>query len=199
MVFAHRHVRCLIKQDIRRLEHGIGEQRDRGAFAVLARLVLELGHPAQPAHPRGTVQQPLQFGMRGNLRLVEQDRTIRIDTTGDQRSGHFQRGRVQVGRYMRHGNGMQVGQKEQALAAFRHGVLHVHPIADRPEVIAKVEIASGLDAGNDTHGRYLHGLVMAGILQVGVPLAERGRQGGSAREVRGRAPSPCRGGKAGQL
>ena len=59
---------------------------------------------------------------------------------------------------------MKVGQEEEALvllcatacgclSAVRilHLVLHAHPVADRAQVIAEVEIARGLDAGDYTH------------------------------------------------
>ena len=91
--------------------------------------------------------------MRGDLRLVEQDAPVRIDPAGDHGRGHFQRAAVQFGRIVRHRNGMQVGEEEQALLAVLHIVLHAHPVADRPEVIAEVEIAGGLDAGNYPHVR----------------------------------------------
>ena len=46
---------------------------------------------------------------------------------------------------------VEVGEEEQALAAGFHRVLHPHPVADRAEVVAEVEGAGRLDAGNDAH------------------------------------------------
>src|SRR5204863_7292316 len=40
--------------------------------SVLARLVLPLGHAVEPAHPRGAVEDPAQFGMRGNAGRSEE-------------------------------------------------------------------------------------------------------------------------------
>ena len=76
---------------------------------------------------------------------------MRIDPAGDQRGGHFERGAIQFCRVVRHGNRMKIGEEEQALAVIIHLVLHPHPVADRAEIIAEVEIAGGLDAGNDAH------------------------------------------------
>jgi hypothetical protein len=67
---------ALIDQHVGSLKHGIGEKRDRLAIAVLARLVLPLGHAVQPAHAGRAIEQPLQFGMGGHLRLVEQGRFV---------------------------------------------------------------------------------------------------------------------------
>jgi len=99
----------------------------------------------------------LQFGVGWNLGLVEQDRLVRIDPAGHQRGSHFKGILAQFGRNVRHRNGVQVGQEVEALAtAGCHFVLHLHPIADRPQVIAEVKVARRLDAGNDTHGGLLY-------------------------------------------
>ena len=151
LVLAHRHVGRLIKQHVGGLQHRIGEQRRTCAFAVLAALVLELRHPVQPAHPGGPVEQPLHLGVRGHLRLVEQDRAFWIDPARHQRGRHFQRRALQLGRIVRHREGVQIGEEEQAFLTVSHRILHRHPVADRTEIIAEVEVAGGLDAGDDAH------------------------------------------------
>ena len=159
LVIADGHMGGIVQQHIGGLQHGIGEQRDAGAFAVLAGLVLELRHPVQPAHARGAVQQPLQLGMGGHTGLVEQGRLVRIDARCDQRGGHFARTGAQGRRIMRHGYGVQIGQEEQAFAF----ILHLHPVDDRAEIIAEMEIAGGLDAGDDAHDQVVSsGVVLAG-------------------------------------
>ncbi len=47
---------------------------------------------------------------------------------------------------------VQIGEEEEAFLPFLQLVLHPHPIADRAKIIAEVEIAGRLDAGDDTHG-----------------------------------------------
>ena len=42
---------------------------------------------------------------------------------------------------------MKIGQKEQALAF----ILHLHPVLDRAKIVAKMQIAGGLNAGYDAH------------------------------------------------
>ncbi len=152
LVLAHRHVGRLVEQDVGGLEHGVGEQRDRGALAVLAGLVLELRHAVQPAHPGRAVQQPLQLGMGGNLGLVEQDRASRIDPAGDQGGDHLARVGGEVRGHVGHGDRVEVGQEEQAfVAGGGRLVLHAHPVADRAQVVAEVQVAGRLDAGDDAH------------------------------------------------
>jgi len=46
---------------------------------------------------------------------------------------------------------VHVREEEKRFGTRRHGILHRHPIADRAQIIAEVEIAGRLDAGDDTH------------------------------------------------
>ena len=113
----------------------------------------ELGHAAQPAEAGGAVEEPLQFAVRGDLCLIEQDGFGRIDPAGNQRRRHFAGVGGEFGWHMRLADGVEIGQKEEAFAAGGRGiVLHGHPVADRAQIVAEVEIAGGLDAGNDAHG-----------------------------------------------
>ena len=151
LVLAHRDMGRIVKQDIGRLEHGIDEQADRGTLAILADLVLELRHAVQPADPGSAVQQPAQLGMGRHARLVEQDGPIRIDARRNQGGGHVANiADARLASFM-HSDRMHVGQKEEALAVTVHLILHPHPVADCAKIIAKMQIAGGLDAGKDAH------------------------------------------------
>ena len=150
LVFAHGHMSRLIQQYVCSLQDGVCEQSDAGAFAILARFILELSHPVQPPHARSAGEQPLKLGMGGHLRLIEQDRLVGIKTARKQRSGHFARICSQFAWHVRHRNGVQVSQKIQAL----HLVLHFDPVADCPQIIAQMKIASWLNARNDAHVCY---------------------------------------------
>ena len=90
--------------------------------------------------------------MRGNLRLIEQDRAFRIDPAGDERGNHFARARGQFRGDVRLADRVEIGKEEQALAPARsHFVLQPDPVADRAEIIAEVEVTRGLDARDDAH------------------------------------------------
>ena len=150
LVFTHRHVRRLIQQHVGGLQNGIGKQRNARAFAVLAGLVLELGHPVEPTHPRRARQQPLQLRMGRNARLIEQDCLIGIQPAGEQRGCHLAGVCGQLLGHMRHRNGMQIREEIQAF----HFILHLHPVADRAQIIAEMKVASWLNTRNDAHRIY---------------------------------------------
>ena len=147
LVFAYGHMGCLIQQDVRCLQHRIGEEGNARAFAVLAGFIFELCHAIQPAHAGRSVQQPLQFGMSRYLSLIEQDRFIDVEAAGNQRSGHFPGVRGQLCRIMRHRQGVQIREEIERF----HFILHLYPIADGTQIIAEMKISRWLDAGNDTH------------------------------------------------
>ena len=152
LILSHRHMRRLIQQHVGSLQHGVSEQRDRLAFAVLARLVLPLRHAVEPAHPRRAVQQPLQFGMGRNLRLIEQHGLCRVHSAGDQRGDHFACVLRQFGGAVRLRDRVQVGKEDEAFAARCMGfILKLHIVDDSAEVIAEMRLARRLDAGNDSH------------------------------------------------
>ena len=73
LVLADRHVRGVIEQNVGGHQIGIGEQSDRGVLAVLARLLLELGHPVEPAEPGDAIEHPGELGVTGDLALNEDD------------------------------------------------------------------------------------------------------------------------------
>ena len=120
---------------------------DRHALAVLARLLLELSHPVEPADARGALEEPGELGMGRNGALREQGRLCRIDSTGDQGSRHFADVRAKLGWIDVDGQRMEVGEEEEAFGL----VLHPHPSQDRAEKIAEVKTAGRLDSGKDAH------------------------------------------------
>ena len=149
LVLADGDVGRLIGEHVRGLEHRVGEQADARAFAVLAGLVLPLRHAVEPAHPRSAGEQPFELGMRGDARLVEQRRAVGVDARGNERGGHLDRVAGEHGGLDRDGDRVQVGEEEQTVIARLHAVLHRDPLLDRAQIVAEVEVAGGLDAGDD--------------------------------------------------
>src|SRR3546814_4229265 len=83
--------------------------------------------------------------------LIKKDGTIRIDPGGNKCGGHFPDvADALLTRFM-HGDAVQIGEEKEALTAFVHFVLHPHPIPDRAQIIAQMEIAGRLNAGTDAH------------------------------------------------
>ena len=66
LVFADRHMRRLVDEDVGRHQHRIGVEADAGALLVLAGFLLELGHAVEPAEPRHAIEDPGKLGMCGH-------------------------------------------------------------------------------------------------------------------------------------
>ncbi len=89
LIVADRDVGRLVGEDVGGHEVGIDIEADAGVLAVLAGLLLELGHAVQPAEPRHAVEDPGQLRMGRNLALVEDDAALGIDAGGEIGGGHL--------------------------------------------------------------------------------------------------------------
>ena len=146
LILAHRHMRGLVGQNIGGHQRRIGEQAQRHILAVLARLVLELGHPAHPAHAGDAVEDPAQLGMGTDLALVEQDRPRRVDARRDEAGSGFARGMAQLCRILPDGDRVHV---DKAIDRLDPLVLLFDKALERTKVVAKRQSARGLDARED--------------------------------------------------
>jgi hypothetical protein len=153
LVFPHGNMRCLIEEHVCRLQDGIGKEANAHAFAVLARFIFELRHPVEPADARGAEKQPSKFCMRWHTRLIEQNGPVRVDAACDQRGRHLPRVVRKVFRLVVDSDRVKIGQKVELVAVIF--ILHPHPVADGAQIIAEMEIACRLDAGNDAHDFYV--------------------------------------------
>src|SRR3546814_13623267 len=102
-------------------------------------------------HARGAIQKPGKFSMGGHTGLIKKDGTIMIDPGGNKCGGHFPDVADALRTRFMHGDAVQIGEEKEALTAFVHFVLHPHPIPDRAQIIAQMEIAGRLNAGKDAH------------------------------------------------
>ena len=82
-----------------------------------------------------------------HARLVEEDRALGVDPGGEQRRRHLARVASELGGVVIDGDRVEVREEEQALAH----LLHRHPVADRAQIIAEMEVARRLDPGDDSH------------------------------------------------
>ena len=153
LVLADRHMGRAIDQDIGRHQRRISVESDRRILAVLAGLLLELRHAVEPAEPGHAIEHPGEFGVLGDLALIEHDVFFRIDAAGDERRGDLANGMRQLGRLLPHRDGVQVHHAIDALVA----VLQFGKALDGAEIIAEMQIAGRLDAGKnqflDSHAR----------------------------------------------
>ncbi len=91
LVLADRHMRRMVGQDIGRHQIGVDIEPGRGVLAVLARLLLELGHPVEPADAGDAVEYPGKPDMGVHLRLQKQDVPLGVDAAGEQHGRHLPR------------------------------------------------------------------------------------------------------------
>ena len=153
LVLAHRHMGRLVGEDVGGHQHRIDVEPDRSGLAVLAGLLLELRHAVQPADAGRAVQDPGKFGMGRDLALVEDHVLLRVDARGDERRRDLaDRPRQLVG-ILRHGDRVHV---DHAIEAFML-VLQRDELGDRTEIIAEMEVAGRLDAGEDARLELRHG------------------------------------------
>ncbi len=150
LVLAHGDMGRLVEDDVSGHQHRIGVEPEPRLFALLAGLFLELGHAVEPAQGREATEQPGQLGMGGHRALVEDDAATGIDPGGDIGGGHLARLGAELRRVLRQGNGVEIDNAKDAVVI----ALQRDPVADGAEIIAEMQVASGLDAREDAiHGR----------------------------------------------
>ena len=142
LVVADRDVGRAVDEDVGGHQDGIVEEPDRRGLAVLARLLLELGHPIEPAEPGDAIEDPGEFRVLGDPALVENDIGLRIDAAGEKGRGHLAGRALKLLGLVRQGHGVQV---DDAIDA-RMSRLHGDEALDRAEIIAEVQIAGRLNA-----------------------------------------------------
>src|SRR5207248_5845837 len=118
---------------------------DRGVLAVLARLLLELGHAVQPAEARHAIEDRGELGMGRHLALVEDDMLAGVDAGGKEGGRHLATLAAQLGGLLPLGDGMLVDDAKNAVIL----ALQAYPVADGAQVIAEMQIAGRLYAGKD--------------------------------------------------
>ncbi len=146
LVLAHGNVRGAIEQNVGRHQHRIIVKPHRGVLAVLASLFLELGHAVEPADPRHAIEDPRQFRVSGNLALVEDNMLLRIDAGGDEGRGHFTGIARELGRTAPHLHRLRQRMHVDHAIETVVGLLQLHEVDDRAEVIAEMQIPRRLDA-----------------------------------------------------
>jgi hypothetical protein len=100
-----------------------------------------------------------------DVALAEEQTAIGIEARGQEHGGGVVGARPQLGRVIRHRGGVQI---DDAVDRRIPAILARDVLADRPDVVAEVLAARGLDAGEDAHGG-------AGYCRAFTPSDTRGR------------------------
>ena len=145
LVLADRHMGGEIGEDVGGHQVRIGEQADGGVLAVLAGLLLELGHAVQPAHAGDAVEHPGELGMGGDLALVEDDMRLGVDAGGDEGRRHLAGRGGELLRILPDRDRMHVDDAIDAVV----GRLQLDEALDGAEIVAEMQVAGGLDARKD--------------------------------------------------
>ena len=143
LVLADGHVRGVIEQNVGRHQVRVDVEPGRGVLPILTCLLLELGHAVQPADARDAIEDPGKLGVAGDLALVEHDVSGGIDARGDEGRRHLAGVVLELVRVLKHGDGVEV---DHAVKAIVLG-LKRHEARDGAEIIAEMQIAGGLNAG----------------------------------------------------
>ena len=143
LVLADRHMGGVIEQNVGGHQVRIDVESDARVLAVLAGLLLELGHAIEPADARDAIEDPGELGVARHLALIEDDVRLRIDARGDERGRHLAGVAGELVGVLEHGDGVQI---DHAIEAVMLG-LKRHELGDGAEIIAEMQIAGRLHAG----------------------------------------------------
>ena len=165
-----------VEQDVRGHQHRVGVQRHAGPRAAPA-LLLELDHPVQLAGVAGALEQVGQLGVRRDAALHEQRGPLRVEPGGEQERRRLAGERAQGRRVVRHGQGVQVGDPEEAggvLLLGRHR-------SQGAEVVAEGQVAGRLEQAQPP-------VAVRRGARTGQGRAPEGRGGGHAWVLSGDEP-----------
>ena len=146
LILAHRDDIAVVHQNIRRHEHGIGEEAVRGMKAA-GDLVLVAVAALQQAHGRDGAENPGKLAVLRHITLAEEDAFRRIKAAGEEIDGEFADVLAQPVAILHGGEGMVVGDEVVGVALMLQLERRLH----HAEVIADVKSAAGLKAGKDAH------------------------------------------------
>ena len=125
---------------------GVGEEGGGDELLILT-LVLELRHPLEVAHRCDRREVPGELGVLADVALHEQGRLRRIEAAGDEVGRQLDDARAEVLRVVRDGDRVRVYDTEERLFFLLLDL--PNPGADGPEVVADVDLARRLDAGEN--------------------------------------------------
>ena len=134
LILADRHLVGVVEQNVGRHQDRVGQQRDPDLF-LAAGLLLELDHALGLAIARGALQQVVQLGVLGHMRLHHEQARVRIGARGQQQRGELQRSPPHVVGLVVERQRVQVGNEHHGV---RDGLLG-HDRPDRAHIVAQMQ------------------------------------------------------------
>ena len=144
LILAHGHEVGLVEQDIGGHEGGVGKEAGIDIVGVLGGFVLKLGHAGELAEHGVAVQHPCKLAVGRHMGLDKEDALLRVKTAGNIVGQEHQGAAAQLRRVLTDGDGVLVGQEEVTVKLLNH----IGPMAQRPQIVAQMQIAAGLNAGD---------------------------------------------------
>ena len=141
LVCAYGHLVSLIEQNVARHQRGVGEQSGVDIVGVFFGLVLELGHARKLAELGVAVEYPCKLRVGVDVALNEEQALFHVDAAGEDRSVGVDDVLAHLSGVLSDGDGVKVCERVDA-AVF---LLHLHPVADRSEIVAQRDGAARLD------------------------------------------------------
>lgn len=154
LVLAHGNAIRADAQDVGGHQHGIAEQTVADlalGHALVADAVLERGAGLQAAELHDVAEEDSDLADLGHVALTVEGGLVGIDAAGEVVFGHLDGQLIDLGGPGDLGQGVDVGDEEEALAPSR---LQIQELLDRPEVVAEVQVAGRAHARQNavTHG-----------------------------------------------
>jgi hypothetical protein len=152
LVVAHRHLVGAVGQDVGGHQHRIGEEVGGDEVALARRLLLELVHAVEVAVRGDRADVPRQLGVLGHVALADEDAPLGLQAGRQQDRRGVVHALAHLLRLPRHGHRVEVDDAEDRdVAGVRRALLPFHVLDDRPDVVAEVLPARGLDPTEDAH------------------------------------------------
>ena len=132
LVLADGHLVGPVGEHVRSHQHGVEQQPGPNHLPLRLGLVAELVHPFESPEFGDAGQQPGQLGVLPHVALAEQDAAGRVKAGGEQDRSRVVEPLAQLGGFVGHGEGVQIDDAEDALAA----LLARDVLGNRADVVA---------------------------------------------------------------
>jgi segregation and condensation protein A len=142
LILADRNVIGVVQEDVCGLQRRIGEEPAADeVLLALGGLVFELGHTGELAVAHGALHNPAELIVFGYVALGEDGCHVGVEANSEEHRGGTQGRGTNLARLVSDRQGMEINDSVERIGT----VLTRDPVTQRSEVVAKVQIAGGLN------------------------------------------------------